>query len=372
MSPPAQKSPRVLVHQLGSLGDTLVSLPSLRAIRRHFGPAARITLLHESRAGIPVAPGSLLAPGEEVNDFLAYPVGARGPKKILQIVRLWGDLRKRKFSVVVSLAPAERTADQVRRDRRFFRSAGMAQGLGFHAFDPRELYPRDPDGGPGRTDHEARFRLRRLQRDGVDISCEEDLRRPFYFPPLNAKRAAAGWLRERGWKEGQPLAVLCPGAKQPTNLWPLDRFAEIGRRIRQTGTTEVVVAGGGAERETGDHLVRAMGGGWNAAGRLDVPGSAALLQTSSFLVGLDTGTTHLAAAMGIPCVALYGGRDHPGRWEPLGEGHEVIRSNAPCSPCRIIHAPCPVSGHPCMTQISVEEVWNRVQKIQRRVAVPSR
>lgn len=372
MSPPARKSPRVLVHQLGSLGDTIVSLPALRAIRRHFGPSAHITLLHESRPGVPVIPGSLLTAGAEVDDFLAYPLPTRRWEKIFGIVRLWWGLSRGQFSTVVSLTPAERTLRQVRRDRRFFRLAGMAQGVGFHAFDSGKLYPRNPDGGPGRTDHEARFRLRRLQRDGIDISLEEDLRRPFYFPPPDAKRTATGWLRERGWKEGQSLAVLCPGAKQPTNLWPIDRFAEIGRRIRQSDTTEVVVVGGSAEREAGDRLVRAMEGGWNAAGHLDVPGSAALLQTASFLVGLDTGTTHLAAAMGIPCVALYGGRDHPGRWDPLGEGHEVIRSNAPCSPCRIIHAPCPVSGHPCMTQISVEEVWDRVQKIQRRVAAPRR
>jgi len=359
---------RILVHQLGSLGDTLVSLPSLRAVRRHFGSGVQITFFHESRPGVPLIPETLLTDGEEVDNFMTYPAFTRGAMKIFDIVRLWWNLKRGRFSTVVSLAPAERTAGQAGRDRRFFRLCGIRHLLGFHVFDSSELYPRDSTGKPGRTPHEAWFLLRRLEVDGIDISLEADLTRPFYSPPPQAMEDAYRWLKQRGWNPKIPLISLCPGAKQPTNLWPLNRFAEIGRRIRGGGVHEVLVVGGAAEREAGDYLVREMGGGWNAAGYFDVPVSAALLRKSSFLVGLDTGTTHLAAVMGTPCVALYGGRDHPGRWEPLGVGHEVIRSDVPCSPCRIIHAPCPVYGHPCMTQISVEEVWSRVQKIQRRLA----
>ena len=363
--------PRVLVHQLGSLGDTVVSLPSLRALRRHFGPGAHLALLHESRPGVPVVPGSLLSPGAEVNEFIAYPIFSHGLRQLPALAQLWLRIRRGGFSTVVSLAPAERTARQVARDRWFFRFAGIRRQLGFRVFAPGELYPRDPGGGPGRTPHEARFRLRRLEMDGIDVSREGDLDRPFYFPPAGALQQVETWLRARGWKPGNLLVALAPGAKQPTNLWPLERFAEIGKRVRGKGAKEVIVVGGEAERKAGEQLVRQWGGGWNAAGEMDVPASAALLKKVSLLVGLDTGTTHLAAAMGTPCVALYSGRDHPGRWEPLGQGHVVIRSPVGCSPCRIIHAPCPVPGHPCMNQIGVEEVWTRVQEALGRAGVPA-
>lgn len=349
------------MHLLGSLGDCLVAIPALRAIRRHFGNSAKISILHETRPGIRVSPRDVVAENVRIDDFLGYPLSSRRAGRLLQACLLWARLSVRRFSGVVSLMPSERLPAQIRRDKKFFFLAGMHDQYGFQEFPTDLIYPRDSTGKIGRTHHEAWFYLRRLELSGVDISQESNLNRPFFRPPTSAVLEAQKWLFSRGWKPGQRLVAIGPGAKKQVSLWPVDRFEELARRILRLGRHQIVVVGGQAEQGIGDALVSRLGAGWNSAGSFDVVGSAALLKNCDLLVGLDTGSTHLAAVMGIPCVALYSGVDHPGRWEPLGEGHHVLRKEVSCSPCQILWGPCPIPEHPCMSGISVDEVWEKIE-----------
>jgi ADP-heptose:LPS heptosyltransferase len=98
----------------------------------------------------------------------------------------------------------------------------------------------------------------------------------------------------------------------------------------------------------------------NAAGQFSVMGSAALLGQCRLLVGLDTGTTHMAAALDVPSVVLFADRTRPGQWEPLGDRHILIRKAVACGGC--LKRDCPVPDHPCMTGISVDEVWAAMEK----------
>lgn len=157
------------------------------------------------------------------------------------------------------------------------------------------------------------------------------------------------------------LTAICPGANQSAKFWPLDRFEEIGRRLIEQGESDLIVIGGPAERSIGNQLTAAWGNGINAAGQFSVMESAALLSRCKFLLGLDTGTTHLAAALGIPCIALYADRDPPGQWEPLGNNYVLLRHPVPCGCCGLKE--CPIPDHPCMTKITTESVWSAILQI---------
>jgi ADP-heptose:LPS heptosyltransferase len=109
----------------------------------------------------------------------------------------------------------------------------------------------------------------------------------------------------------------------------------------------------------GNTLVRSWGGGSNAAGQFSVAETAALLTLCDEYIGLDTGTTHLAAAVGRPSFAIYGEKNNPGHWFPLGDGHSVLWHRVECAGCRAFE--CPVSGHPCISGITVEAVWSQYQ-----------
>jgi heptosyltransferase-2 len=150
-----------------------------------------------------------------------------------------------------------------------------------------------------------------------------------------------------------------------SKLWPPDRFAEVGRRLLDKYRVEIIVVGGPAERLLGEDLVGLWGAGLNAAGNFGVVETAALFQKCVFTITLDTGPMHLAAAVGTKCIALFSGIESPGKWDPLGDGHSVIRKDVSCACCRT--TVCPVEDHPCMNNITVEEVWLQVESFMARI-----
>lgn len=355
---------KVLVFQLGSIGDTVATIPALKAIRRHFGVGTDIYLLHETRIGIKATPADLLFDKSLITRFISYPYALTLSRRLLVAIQLWQRLKRDKFQAVVYLMPSERTAKQIKRDAWFFRFCGIRHQIGFIAFSKELLYPVEPDGHPGIVKHEALCRLERLRLDGIDISKESDLSKPFLNIPQTDLAKVLTWLGAEREQKSRDLVAICPGSKQPANIWPEERFIEIGKRFVQLGKYELIVVGGPAESHIGDRMVSAWGEGINAAGKFSVLESAALLGQCLFCIGLDTGTTHLAAAMGRPCVALYGERDNQGRFEPLGEGHIVLRTKVSCAGCRLIETPCNVAGHPCMTGIDVDTTWDAVKKME--------
>ena len=354
--------PSVLVYQIGSLGDTLVSIPGYRAARRHFGPRARIRVLHNAPPEGRASPHQVLDGSGLVDGAVTFRQYA-GRSSWKTFLEVWIKLRRLRPDAVVYLAPAERSAGQVGRDRMFFRLCGVPTLIGFETYDVERLNARGPDGRPLPVPHEAVMRLERLE-GGITEDRAADMSAPLLRLPAEEQEKARAWLTSQR-PSGAVFAAVCPGANQPAKFWPMERFEEIGRRLLARGI-EPIVIGGPVERAMGDRLLAAWGGGSNAAGQFSVMGSAALLSQCRFLVGLDTGTTHLAAALGVPCVALYADRDPPGQWEPLGEGHVLLHRPVPCGGCRAFN--CPVPDHPCMTGISTEQVWAAIEEVNARAA----
>lgn len=338
----------------GSLGDTVAALPALRAIVRFIGNPSRFIVVHDRSAAGLAGPQEILPDTLGIRKFIEYSAG-RG---IWSAIKLLKHLRAERIGAAVFIGPSERDEMQVRRDRLFFRLAGARTLIGFRAFRSDEQYPRGPDGRLVRVRHEASFRLERLRRDGVLIDEAAELAVPFLRVSGNAKEEATRWLAANRKYPNRPLVAICPGAKQPANVWPLERFRELGARLVADGRCEVVVVGGLAEQEAGASLVGSWRDGLSAAGSLSPLASASLLHRCGLVIGLDTGTTHLAAAGGAVCIAIYGARENPGRWYPLGVGHKVFRYDPPCAGCRA--SICPIPEHPCIRAHTVEAVWNEV------------
>jgi heptosyltransferase III len=80
-------------------------------------------------------------------------------------------------------------------------------------------------------------------------------------------------------------------------------------------------------------------------------------------IGNDTGTMHMAAAVGLPCVAIFSSRERPGLWYPPGEGHRVFRSAIDCEGCGLVE--CIELGNECLKRISVEEVLSACREMLR-------
>jgi heptosyltransferase-3 len=339
---------RILVYRIGQLGDTVVALPALWAVRRQF-PDARLVLLGNAHARF-VQAQDVLPPSGLIDEYVTYPVGAS------RIAAFWGllaRLRASRFDALVYLAPRRRTRAQVWRDLAFFRLAGIRRVFGHHGFTP---LPARPAGAPlPALEQEADHLLGRLASSGIPVPSRG--RGEMDLALTGEERAAAeSWLRAHvpADARGAGLVGIGPGSKQASKVWPEDRFVALGRRLVAEHRLFPVIFGGPEDRALGERLVRAWGRGSNAAGSLAIRVTAATLAHCRLYVGNDTGTMHLAAAVSVPCVAIFSARDWPGRWYPYGQGHTVLREAVSCEGCLL--EVCTRERLRCLTGIHVDAV----------------
>jgi heptosyltransferase-3 len=340
---------RILIFRIGQLGDTLVAIPAIWAVRRQF-PDAHIALLSTTDVTNRHVTPERVMPSGVINEWLTYDADESGTD-YWQGLKLAWRLRRGRFDTLIYLAPRSRPAEHVRRDLALFRLAGVRTFIGHRDIEP---LPAKRGSAPlARVEHEADHLLSRLARSGIKTPVHGDGSMDLQITVEESVNADA-WLRARlhGDDDVQLLAV-CPGSKWPSKVWPEERFVDLGRQlIGKHGLTPLIV-GGSEEAQIGERLLNVWGAGVNAAGSLSVRESAALLARCRLYVGNDTGAMHLAAAVGTPCVAIFAALDWPGRWYPYGTGHQVLRQWVPCEGCRLR-----ICDHDleCLRRITVDDV----------------
>jgi heptosyltransferase III len=345
---------KILIFRIGQLGDTIVALPAMWAVRRQF-PEAKMSLLSDKHPAQKYAQAAdLLAGAGLVDEFLSYPVG-RGAGAALsrpaQMVGLLATLRRKAFDALVYLAPSLRTPSQVERDRRFFSTAGIKRFIGMDGFP---TIPAKETGKPLATlPNEADLLLRRLAKDGITVPQAETGCYELNFGRAEQEEIAS-WLGKQTSDGGRPWIGIGPGTKMPAKRWDADRFAQVVSILIDRHGVRPVVFGGAEDWHEGEELLRQWGCGYNAAGQLGLRASAVALKRCELYLGNDTGTMHLAAAVGVKCAAIFSSRDYPGRWYPAGQGHRVFRTQIECERCLLTE--CVEKRNECLKRITVDEV----------------
>ncbi|MBF0424954.1 MAG: glycosyltransferase family 9 protein [Magnetococcales bacterium] len=347
---------KILVFRIGSLGDTVMALPALEWIREHYGAACRIMLLEDKALGSEVAIRHLLQGTFYADGFFAYPSGRRNLRFVFSLIDLIWKIRRERFDAVINLAPGQRTRVALVRDRLFFLLCRIPSFIGFHSFSTDVSYPRQVDGRPAPVPSEASFLLERLTASGLPTGrrMDDPVPRPALRLTATELQQAETWLEVRRRHPDRPLVAMAPGVKQPVNQWPVENYAAVGRELVRGGKWELIVIGGMKEIPLQEQLLHTWKEGIGAAGAFSPRMTAALLSHCRLFIGPDSGPMHLAAAVGVPCVAIFSDRDNPGRWHPLGSGHRVIRKSVPCGGCG--HSVCPRPDHLCMRSVTVDEV----------------
>jgi heptosyltransferase III len=340
---------RALIYRPGSLGDTLVSLPAIAEIRRRY-PEHRLTLLTESQVtgSMRVSPWTILKETGWFDDVCFYVVRPASVADRYRNFALAMRLRGNRYHDIFSLAPP-RTARQLRVDAGIFR--GVVGAGRYHAAS-RPAWPVLPDVNPLHVEHEG-LRLLRI----VDPSAGGESLRRFRLAVPDADRASGHDLLMRlGIQPDQLLVGVAPGSGRSATAWPADRFAAVGTALlRHFGNIVLLAIGGSGERSLCDQLCASWGPrSHNLAGRLSVFGSASVLSQCATFIGNDSGPTHLAAVVGIPCVAIFSARNPPGQWEPIGENHIVIEERPECAGCMLDE--CLLEAKKCLTRIEIGRV----------------
>ncbi len=343
------QSKRILIFRIGELGDTLIALPALRAIRSSF-PEAHIALLSNASSNERhVTARQILPANGLIDEWLSYSSDTRS--RLADSLSLIRRLRRNHYDLLVYLGPRIRSVSDVRRDLLFFRLSGIHQVIGHHGLTP---LPPPSEAGLPPVEHETDHLLQRISLGNVSVPPSGNV--DFDLELSNEEQeTAAAWLSKHVLQVGSNQIVgFGPGSKWSSKVWPEERFAEVGRRLIAEANIFPIVFGGSEDRDLGERLLKVWGMGANAAGALNVRQAAAALSHCRMYVGNDTGTMHLAAAVRIPCVAIMSALDWPGHWSPYGSGHTVLRRHVPCEGCML--SVCTTEGLRCLKEIGTEEV----------------
>lgn len=340
---------RLLVRSTNWIGDVVMISPALAALRRRF-PSARIEIvalphLAECFAGNPAI--------DEVVPFDRRGAD-RGASGLLRLAR---ELRARRYDAAVLFPKAIGAA-------LLARLSGIPIRIGLAA-DRRAWLLTHAVPLPGDT--EPRHHLDLFLDVARAAGCDVSDRTPF-FPVLPAASARAeAILKERGAGRFQSLIGLHVGASKKPRAWHLDRFAEAAGRVAKGRGAGVLLLGGGGDVAEMARVAERLGPlAIDACGRTTIQEMAALLARCRLFLGNDSGPMHLAGALGVPVVAIFGPGD-PARTAPVvasrgaaGRSVAVVTKRYPCAPCRQDFFrecyPSPAGKPMCLESISVEEV----------------
>ena len=308
---------RVLVLRVGALGDGVCALPALAAIRANF-PTAQIDLLTRTGGEHRVSLSELVPP--TVVDAVTF-IEQTAP------LRLARHLRRQNYDLFIELGQVHaRFRDQLLH-LLWARWVGFPAAFGWEIAATR-WFRRVQEKTRSFPDERTRL-LNLLAANGLRVPCEQRF-------PLALRIAdvifADELLARRGLGDPSRNVALVVGASRSQNRWPIGHFDEVSRWLLGRGFRVLVV--GGREDAPLAAQLTPHAALHDFTGRLTPVQSAAVLRNCALCVANDTGTMHLAYAVGTPVLALFSARDYPGLWFPPLAGHHVFRTeNVPCGVC---------------------------------------
>lgn len=336
---------KILVRATNWLGDAVMSIPALRAIRRT-RPDAHIAIL--ARPWV-----ADLYQGQGLADEIIPFENAGRHRGIAGAERLAAELRAQKFDVALLLQNAFLAAWIAAR-------AGIPERIGY-AREARSWMLTRPIAVPGAGEipaHETYYYLELLRRAGWldQMPSVEPVRLKLSEPACDAAEAN---LRQQLVRPESFRVALAPGAAFGTaKCWPAERYATLADRLIAEFDADVILFGSPTERAVAERVAAKMQRRPIVlAGQTSVGDLPALLAACHLFIGNDSGAMHVAAAVGLPVVAVFGPTDPHGT-SPRAPRMTLVREPVSCSPCFLRH--CPVD-HRCMTRVDVEAVYTAAQ-----------
>lgn len=331
---------KILVIRVDGIGDLLNSTPAISLLRENY-PAAEITVLAQP-LNAPVLMGN---PGVDRVLTFARDGEHRGLKARLRFYRA---LRRERFQLVVAMqtgmwphlvAFLSGAPYRLGRYQKRFRSTLT------HAWHGK--YPK------GET-HEVDRNL-----ELVRLICEGEGRRKLKFHLLpNEVADAKAQLTSYGISADTFLIGIHPGGSSFDKRWPEKQYAELADRLVQQYNATILLLRGPEEKALTYNIQQAMQFPAIVHAPETIRELGALLSCCNLVVCNDSGPMHLAAALDVPMVAVFGPTDHIA-WHPLSENAAIVRRDMPCWPCSA-HK-CKI-GWECTKKLPVAPVWEATTK----------
>jgi heptosyltransferase-2 len=312
----------ILIRATNWVGDAVMSLPALQVIRDRF-PSARITVLAKPWVT------DIYASEDCVDEVLRYT-----GRSLAQKVSLAWNLRGRRFDCAILLQNAFEAA-------LVATLAGIPERIGYDR-DSRGflLTRRIPAPKPGEIPrHERFYYLELLRRAGLVET----------LPAVEAIR-----LKSRDVVRTRTIGVSPGAAFGSAKRWLPERFAEAAAQLARERDASIAIFGSATERILCDRVAALLDGFpvTNHAAQTSLAEFMDLAASCEVFLTNDSGAMHIASALGVPTVAIFGATDHT-TTGPTGAHSIVVREPVDCSPCLLRE--CPID-HRCMTQVSAARV----------------
>jgi len=349
---------KILIRGVNWIGDAVITLPAIRAVRHAF-PDARISLL--------VRPwvADIFKENPDINNVIPYDDSFKG---IIGKIRLARKLRDQKFDIAILLQNAFDAA-------LIAWLAGIPERIGYSRdFRGLLLTKAIPVSKDVLENHQVRYYLNLVRSMGIE--AKETL--PFIYLSDDEREQArkllamsAGTPRTHNITGSRLLVGINPGATYGSaKRWLPERFAELILRIINELNGDIIIFGSSSETKIVDEIISLVephvessqqhSNILNMAGKTGLRELAALIAECDAFITNDSGPMHMACALFVPVVAMFGSTDRTAT-SPFGEGHQIISKNLPCSPC--MERECPEGTMKCMSDIAAEDVFTALKKV---------
>jgi heptosyltransferase I len=345
----------ILVIRLSSLGDVLMSIPAVVAIRNTYADA-RISWLVEGSVS------ELLSYQGFVDEVIEFPrqdivraVRKSDPVRAIQeLNRFLKRLRSVEYGIIADFHGIIKSAI-------FARIARGVRRVGFgktYAKEESHLFY-------GETVSSDDKRVHKVERNMLIaryLGADEKIPEPGLLVPTEVEDYVDKFFIEAGIST--PVFAVNPFSSSGSTYkrWDIKKYGALIKKIGDEIGARVLILWGPGEKEEAERLNEISGGKAQLACPTNVPQLFALLRRVDMYIGGDTGVMHLAAFAGTPVVAIFGPTDVKVN-APYGRNSAVVRKDLPCSPCK--NKEC--SERKCVETISVEEVFDAAAETYKRV-----
>ncbi|TET93351.1 MAG: lipopolysaccharide heptosyltransferase II [Desulfobacteraceae bacterium] len=345
-----QEIKKILVRSSNWVGDTVMMIPSLSALKRSL-PSAQITVL----ANPWVIP--LLENHRAVDRIMIIDKGNSFFSSFKELARITSRLRSERFDLAVLFQNAFEAAFLAYMGRVRYRVGYDTDGRGFlltHKVirDQHILLV-----------HQVEYFLGLIE--AMNWHVEE--REPILYVNDEDNESTSLMLSSMGIEDDLFIFGINPGAVYGSaKRWPEERFAAIGDWAAKKWNAKVLIFGSLSEREIAAKVSNLMHTNpANLCGQTTLGQAMALIKICNFFLTNDSGLMHVAAAFNIPMVAIFGPTDHIVT-SPVSKKARIVRHSVDCSPC--LKEVCP-SDHRCMLSIEPEEVWGQMEVLKRELKI---
>jgi len=336
---------KILVMRYRFIGDTVLTVPFLRNLRQAY-PHARIDVMLEPFSG-QVIEGcpyvDRIIPFEFKTIHKYSAASQRG--RLDGYVHYWRFLKRENYDAVFALKRSLSSALLVR-------AAGIPRRIGF-ATEGRSILLTDPV-AYRHDQHEVQNFLDCLRALAIPVTSDAlEL-----WPSREGDEKVRDIFAKAGWAPDDLKIIIHAAASLPAKQWPLDRFAAVMERLKERYQSRFIYTGAPGDASL-YHEIEKQGpfDGLNLCGMMSLRENLSVYRAADLFFGVDSGPMHMAAAVGVPVVALFGPTDE-GKWGPWGSGHTVITKRLSCHPCK----PHKCRDNDCMKKISMEEALEAVEK----------